>query len=308
MNILVTGGAGFIGSHVVDAFLAAGHVVTVIDNLSSGRQSNLNPNAHFYKADIRDRQLGDILEKEKIEIVDHHAAQIDVRKSVADPVFDAEINILGSLNLIEAARKTGVRKFIYISSGGAAYGEPVYLPCDEKHPIDPLSPYGVTKHTIEHYLYLYKQIYGLDYTVLRYPNVYGPRQDPYGEAGVVAIFSGRMLAGKPVTINGTGEQQRDFLFVKDCAKANVMVTKPTPSPIYNLASGVGTTINQIFAALKKITGYSPEAQYGPAKPGETFKIYLESSLAGSELGWEQTVSLEDGLRQTVNYFRESEKP
>ncbi len=306
MNVLVTGGAGFIGSHVVDAFIAAGHSVAIIDNLSSGRQSNLNPKARLYQVDIRDPKLIEIFEKEKPEIVDHHAAQIDVRKSVSDPVYDAEINILGSLNLLEAARKTGVRKVVYISSGGAAYGEPVYLPCDEKHPIDPLSPYGVTKHTIEHYLFLYKQIYGLDYTVLRYPNVFGPRQDPFGEAGVVAIFSGRMLAGKPVTIYGSGKQERDFLFVKDCARANVMVTGATPSPIYNLASGVGTNINQIFAALKRITAYPYDAQYSPAKAGETFKIYLDSQLAGAELGWEASVNLEDGLRQTVAYFRENE--
>jgi UDP-glucose 4-epimerase len=307
MNVLVTGGAGFIGSHVVDAFLAAGHSVAIVDNLSTGRERNINPKARLYKIDIRDPKLIEVFEAEKPEVVDHHAAQIDVRKSVADPVYDANVNILGSLNLLEAARKGGVRKIVYISSGGAAYGEPVYLPCDEKHPIDPLSPYGITKHTVEHYLFIYKQLYGLDYAVLRYPNVYGPRQDPFGEAGVVAIFAGQMLAGKPATIFGSGEQERDFVFVKDCARANLMVADKEHSGIFNLGCGVGTNINQVFAGLKQITGYPDEARYAPAKPGETFKIYLDSSLAARELGWRPTVSLEEGLRQTVEYFRHNEK-
>ncbi len=307
MKVLVTGGAGFIGSHVVDAFLAAGHSVAIVDNLSTGRERNLNPQARLYKMDIRDPKLIEVFEAEKPEVVDHHAAQIDVRKSVADPVYDATVNILGSLNVLEAARRSGVRKMVYISSGGAAYGEPVYLPCDEKHPIDPLSPYGITKHTVEHYLFIYKQLYGLDYAVLRYPNVYGPRQDPYGEAGVVAIFAGQMLAGKPVTIFGSGEQERDFAFVKDCARANLLVAGQEHSSIYNIGCGVGTTINQIFAGLKHIIGYPQAARYAPAKPGETFKIYLDASLAGRELGWEPTVSLEEGLRQTVEYFRQNEK-
>ena len=307
MKVLVTGGAGFIGSHVVDAFLAAGHTVVVVDNLSSGREKNLNPKAKFYQLDIRDPQLVDVLKTEKPDIIDHHAAQIDVRKSVDDPVFDAQVNILGTLNLLEAARKTGIQKFIYISSGGAAYGEPVYLPCDEKHPIDPLAPYGVTKHTIEHYLFLYKQNYGMNYTVLRYANVYGPRQDPYGEAGVVAIFTGHMLSGKPVTIFGSGEQQRDFVYVEDCARANLMVATSNHPGIFNIGCGVGTTINQIFAILKSITHYAPEAIYAPAKLGETFKIYLDCQLAGKEFGWKPTASLEEGLNRTVTYFLQHEK-
>lgn len=307
MNVLVTGGAGFIGSHVVDAFLAAGHPVAIVDNLSSGRERNINPQARLYKMDIRDPKLIEVFEAEKPEVVAHLAAQIDVRQSVTDPVYDATVNILGSLNVLEAACKSGVRKMVYISSGGAAYGEPVYLPCDEKHPIDPLSPYGITKHTVEHYLFIYKQLYGLDYAVLRYPNVYGPRQDPNGEAGVVAIFAGHMLAGKPVTIFGSGEQERDFTFVKDCARATLLVAGTEHSGIYNIGCGVGTTINQIFAGLKEITGYPQAPLYAPAKPGETFKIYLDASLACRELGWEPTVSLEEGLRQTVEYFKQYEK-
>jgi UDP-glucose 4-epimerase len=306
MKVLVTGGAGFIGSHVVDQFLAAGHEVVIVDNLSTGRERNINPKAHFYRMDIRDPELTKLLEQERPEVVDHHAAQMDVRRSVVDPIYDADVNILGTLNLLEACRKTGVRKVVYISSGGAAYGEPVYLPCDEKHPIDPLCPYGVTKHTVEHYLFLYQSIYGLDYAVLRYPNVYGPRQDPHGEAGVVAIFTGLMLKGQPVTIFGSGEQERDFVLVTDCARANLMVAAPGPSGIYNLGCGVGTTINQIFNALKQIIGYPEPANYGPGKAGETFKIYLDAQRAGRELGWEPTFSLIDGLSKTVEYFKTNE--
>lgn len=307
MKVLVTGGAGFIGSHVADMFIEAGHEVVVLDNLSTGRKRNLNPKAKFIQMDIRDPKLIEVFESERFEVVDHHAAQMDVRKSVADPMYDAEVNVLGSINLLECARKTGVRKIVYISSGGAAYGEPVYLPCDENHPIDPLCPYGATKHTFEHYLFMYKELYGMDYAVLRYPNVYGPRQDPFGEAGVVAIFTGRMLKGEPVTINGSGEQERDFVFVRDCARANLSVAEPGVSGIFNLGCGVGTNINQIFTELKKIIGYPLEASYGPAKAGETFKIYLDATKAGKTFGWEPTLSLEQGLRATVEYFRTVEQ-
>jgi UDP-glucose 4-epimerase len=306
MKVLVTGGAGFIGSHVVDTFLSAGHEVVIVDDLSTGRERNINPKARFYKMDIRDPRLIEILESERPEVVDHHAAQMDVRKSVVDPMFDADVNIRGTLNLLEAARKTRVRKIVYISSGGAAYGEPVYLPCDEAHPVNPLCPYGVTKHTVEHYLFLYKELYGLDYAVLRYPNVYGPRQDPHGEAGVVAIFTGLMLKGKPITINGSGEQQRDFVFVSDCARANLMVSSQGPSGIFNLGCGEGTNINQIFAGLKQITGYIYEANYGPGKTGETFKIYLDSQRARREFGWEPSLTLAEGLEKTVEYFKHNE--
>jgi UDP-glucose 4-epimerase len=306
MKVLVTGGAGFIGSHVADHFINAGHDVVIIDNLSSGREKNINPKARFYKMDIRDSHLLDVFEAERPEIMDHHAAQMDVRKSVADPVYDAEVNILGSLNLLECARKTKVRKVVYISSGGAAYGEPVYLPCDEAHPINPLCPYGVTKHTVEHYLFLYKELYGLDYAVLRYPNVYGPRQDPHGEAGVVAIFTGRMLKNQPISIFGDGQQERDFVYVGDCARANLLVAANGASGIYNIGCGVGTSINQIFDGLKQITQYSQPAKYEPAKTGETYKIYLNADKAKKELKWERTLTLDEGLRSTVEYFRHNE--
>ncbi len=232
---------------------------------------------------------------------------MDVRRSIVEPLFDAEVNIIGSLNLLENARKNGVKHFIYISSGGAAYGEPKYLPCDEEHPVDPICQYGASKHTVEHYLYLYRANYGLEYTVLRYPNVFGPRQDPKGEAGVVAIFTGKMLTGRPVIINGDGEQERDFVYVGDCAQANLLaITHPHPSGVYNLGSASGTNVNQIFRVLKEITGYTQEAIHGPAKLGETRKIYLDASKAQKQLGWQPRVHFMDGLKQTVTYFQKTE--
>ena len=306
MKVLVTGGAGFIGSHVSDQLIAAGHQVVIVDNLSTGRVSNLNPRAVFYEMDIRSPELRKVFEQERPEVISHHAAQMDVRRSVADPIFDAEVNILGSIKLAQLAIEFGVRKFIHISSGGAAYGEPVYMPCDENHPVQPLSPYGASKYTFELYLYIFKETAGLDYTVLRYPNVYGPRQDPHGEAGVVAIFIGQMLHGRPVTIFGTGEQVRDFVYVADCARANLLALEKGGGRVYNLASGVGISINQVFEALKAITGYPEAARYAPAKSGETFRIFLDAARAQQELGWQQTLDLTAGLQQTVEYFRQVE--
>lgn len=307
MKILVTGGAGFIGSHVVDAFIDAGHDVAVVDNLVTGRLSNLNPRARFYQVDIRSPELKQVFEKERPEIVDHHAAQMDVRKSVADPLFDADVNVSGSVNLLEISRHYGVRKVVYISTGGAVYGEPEYLPCDEAHPINPLCQYGISKHVVEHYLYVYRHLYGMDYGVLRYPNVYGPRQNPHGEAGVIAIFSGRMINSEPVTIYGDGEQERDYVHVADCARANVLLAESDRVGIYNLGSGQGTTVNLLFSELANIIEYSQPAHYAPAKAGETYKIYLDSRRAQAELKWSPTVSLADGLRQTVAYAREHER-
>lgn len=306
-KILVTGGAGFIGSHVVDLFLEKGYEVAVLDNLSTGKASNLNPGAKFYQIDIRSPEVREVFAVERPDFVSHHAAQAEVRRSVAEPLFDASVNILGSINLLECAREFGVRHFVYISSGGAAYGEPERLPCTEEHPVNPICPYGASKHTVEHYLYMYCANYDLNYTVLRYPNVFGPRQNPQGEAGVVAIFAGRMLAGEPALINGDGEQTRDFVYVGDCAYANTLaVTVPHPSGIYNLGWGRPTSINEIFSALAKITGYSQPAQYGPAKLGETRHIYLDAAKAGRELGWSPTLTLEEGLKKTVAYLRDSQ--
>jgi UDP-glucose 4-epimerase len=306
MKILVTGGAGFIGSHVVDLMIAQGLEVVVVDDLSTGRITNLNPAAKFYQIDIRDPKVLDVFMQEKPDYVSHHAAQMDVRRSVVEPLYDADVNIVGSVNLIEAARKSGVKRFVYISSGGTVYGEPQYLPCDEEHPIVPICQYGVSKHTVEHYLYLYHLNYGLDYTVLRYPNVYGPRQDPHGEAGVVAIFVGQMLSGQQVMITGDGEQQRDFVYVGDCARGNLLGLS-APVGIYNLGYGVGTSINQIFDALKPITAYPLDAIHGPAKLGETRFIYLDAKKANEIMGWSPTVTLEEGLRLTVDYQMVAER-
>ena len=307
MKILVTGGAGFIGSHVVDLYIENGYEVVVVDDLSTGRLSNLNPGATFYKLDIRSPQIAEVFEKERPDYVNHHAAQMDVRRSVLDPLFDADVNILGSINLIECARKFEVKRFVYISTGGAVYGEPEYLPCDEAHPINPICQYGASKHTVEHYLYMYRQLYGLEYVVLRYPNVYGPRQDPHGEAGVVAIFSGQMLKGEQAKINGDGEQERDFVYVGDCARANLLALETqNGSAIYNLGSGQGTSVNQIYEVLKAITSYKLERLHGPAKVGETRRIYLDARKAGEELDWVPRVALEEGLEKTVSYFRATE--
>jgi UDP-glucose 4-epimerase len=304
MKILVTGGAGFIGSHVVDMYLEHGHDVVVVDDLSTGHRANVPPRAKFYQVDIRRPELDDVFAAERPQVVNHHAAQMSVRISVDRPLFDADVNVLGSLNLLECARRHAVEQVVYISSGGAVYGEPVYLPCDEDHPVDPICPYGVSKHVVEHYLHLYRVNYGLRYVVLRYPNVYGPRQDPAGEAGVVAIFAGQMLDGQPVTINGDGTQERDFVYVGDCARANLAALDPAvPSGILNLGSGRGTSILEIFRRMREITGYGQDPRFGPAKLGETYRIFLSAAKAGRDLGWSPTVELETGLGQTVEFFR-----
>lgn len=307
-KIMVTGGAGFIGSHVVELFVSKGYEVVIVDDLSTGRITNLNPSAKFYQMDIRDPKIREVFEIERPDYISHHAAQMDVRRSVAQPLFDADVNILGSINLIECAKDFGVKHFVYISTGGAVYGEPETLPCDETHPINPICQYGASKHTVEHYLYMYNVNYGLNYTVLRYPNVFGPRQDPHGEAGVVAIFTGKMLLGEPVTINGDGQQTRDFVYVGDCARANYLALTTGHEPgIYNIGWGRPTSINEIFTNLAKIINYTLPVSYGPAKVGETRHIYLDATRANRDLDWSPTVSLEEGLKQTVEYFKTSEK-
>ena len=307
-KILVTGGAGFIGSHVVDLFIAQGFEVVIVDDLSTGRASNLNPAAKFYKMDIRDPKLREVFETEKPDYVSHHAAQMDVRRSVAQPLFDADVNILGSINLIEAAKAVNLKRFIYISTGGAVYGEPERVPVEETDPINPICQYGASKHTVEHYLFMYHYNYGLKYTVLRYPNVFGPRQDPHGEAGVVAIFTGKMMAGEQVVINGDGEQTRDYVYVGDCARANLLAATVEHKPgIYNIGWGLPTSVNDIFSALAKVTGYTHPAQNGPAKVGETRHIYLNAAKAKKDLGWVPTISLEEGLTRTVEYFKVAER-
>ncbi|MFZ1405986.1 MAG: NAD-dependent epimerase/dehydratase family protein, partial [Anaerolineae bacterium] len=255
MRILVTGGAGFIGSHVTDVMLAAGHEVIVVDNLSSGKRANLNPQVSaFYELDILDADgLQQVFAAHRPHAVSHQAALANVRESLHEPARYAEVNLLGSINLLEAARRHDCQRIIYASTGGACYGEPLFVPVTEDHPINPLDPYGASKHAVEHYLYLYQHNYGLAYTILRYPNVYGPRQDPLGEAGVIAIFTGAMLAGREVTINGSGEQVRDFVYVGDIARGNLLALQTPGSAIYNLGSAVGTSVNTIFAELQGAT-------------------------------------------------------
>ncbi len=301
-KVLVTGGAGFIGSHVVDRLLELGHEVAVVDDLTSGRAANLSPAAKLYDTDIAGPALDDVLRAERPEVVCHYAAQISVPQSMRDPVADAGINILGSLNLLQSCVRNGVRKVVYTSSGGAIYGEPQYLPCDEAHPVNPLSFYGASKYAVEKYLYVYRLEHGLDYTALRLGNVYGPRQDPTGEAGVVAIFAQAMLQGRPLTIYGTGEQERDFVYVRDVVEASVAAIDQGGGESFNIATGTGTSINRIYSLLKEGAAYAGEASYGPARPGDVFRIYLDIAKAREGLGWAPRYALEDGLRETLQWF------
>ncbi len=303
MKILVTGGAGFIGSNLVDALVDLNHGVVVVDNLSSGLKRNLNPKARFYEIDIRDKKLSEVFEREKPDIVDHHAAQIDVRKSGEDPIADAEANILGSLNLITNCVRFNVKRVVYASTGGAIYGNPQYLPADENHPINPISQYGVSKHTVEHYLHLYSIIHGLEYVALRYSNVYGPRQNPYGEAGVVAIFAIQMLTGKQPTIFGPGDKTRDYAHVSDIVKANIVALEKGKNAIYNIGTGVETSDQEIFDTLASVLGYKGKPVYAPVRKGEVYRISLKCSKARKELGWSPKLSLKEGITQTAEYYR-----
>jgi UDP-glucose 4-epimerase len=306
MRILVTGGAGFIGSNVVDRFVALGHDVAVFDNLSSGRREFVPPAARLMVGDLTDAAAVERSVAEfRPEIVDHHAAQIDVRRSVDDPVFDAQTNVLGALTLLQSCTRHGVKKFIYASTGGALYGEGRTLPATEDHPVNPESPYGVSKHTLEHYLYLWKLLHGLDYTVLRYPNVFGPRQNPHGEAGVNAIFIGLMLEGKRPRIFGTGEQVRDYLYVADVVEANVLALDRASGEMLNLGTGVGTSVNDIVRELNLILGSKITSIYEAARPGEVQRIYLDASRAAKSLGWTPRTSFHDGLVKTVEWSRSS---
>jgi UDP-glucose 4-epimerase len=302
-KILVTGGAGFIGSNVADRFIDDGHKVVIIDNLSTGIEANLPQKAKFYKLDIRSAVIDKIFEREKPEILCHHAAQIDVRKSANDPIFDAEVNIIGGLNLFNSCVKRKVKKIIFASTGGAIYGEQDYFPADENHPAYPLSPYGVAKLTIEKYLHFYKEVYGIDFVSLRYANVYGPRQNPFGEAGVVAIFTERLLGNKKAIINGDGKQTRDFVFVEDVVKSNVLALKYPKSDIFNIGTGIETDINYIFKVLKEKIGSKQKEIHGPAKLGEQQRSVLECSKAKSLLRWKPKYDFVEGIAKTVEYYK-----
>ncbi|MHB8687639.1 MAG: NAD-dependent epimerase/dehydratase family protein [Candidatus Dormibacteraceae bacterium] len=306
MRILVSGGAGFIGSHVVDAYVAAGHEVGVLDNFSTGRMENVNPAAAVHRVDLRDQaEVEKAVSSFRPEVVNHHAAQSEVPKSVADPANDAEINIVGALNLLKACVDHTVRKVIFSSTGGALYGEPDIVPANEDHPVRPLSPYGTGKFAFEQYLGTFRRTFGVDYTVLRYANIYGPRQDFHAEEGrVIAIFAGRMLEGKPVTIDGTGEQSRDMLHVGDVATANLAALEHGPGGTFHVSTGIAVTVNDLFRKLALLTDYHLEPTYGPARRGDVYRIALDNARARQHLGWEPRVSLEEGLSLTVDYFRE----
>jgi UDP-glucose 4-epimerase len=302
MKILVTGGAGFIGSHLVDALIQRGYAVAVVDSLSTGRLENVNAAATFYRADICSPELERIFEKERPELVNHHAAQTVIQKSMQDPVLDAEQNIVGSLHIISQCLRSGVKKIVYASSAGI-YGEPKYLPVDESHPVTPISYYGISKHTVEHYLNVSHLENSLNYTVLRYSNVYGPRQSPKGEAGVVAIFTRQMLQGERPTIFGKGDKTRDYVYVADVVAANLLAMEKSVDGVYNIATGAETSDQEMFDLLAGLTGYEADPRYAPVRKGEIYRICLDSSKAQKEIGWQPRFALREGLAETVHYYR-----
>ncbi|MBJ6762675.1 NAD-dependent epimerase/dehydratase family protein [Myxococcaceae bacterium JPH2] len=304
MKVLVTGGAGFIGSHVCDEFLKGGHEVIALDDLSGGKRENLDPRVRLVVHDIRSREASELIKSEKPQVICHLAAQMDVRRSVEDPSFDADVNIRGMLNLLEAARHAGVKKVLFSSTGGAIYGEQDVFPAPESHPTRPVSPYGVSKASGELYLGYYRAQYGLPYVALRYANVYGPRQNPHGEAGVVAIFSQRLIAGQGCTIFGEGKQSRDFVFGPDVARANYLAFEKDYVGAVNIGTGVETDINQLYKALADAAGSTQPATHAPGKPGEQLRSCIDNSLAKKVLGWHPTVDLAEGVRRTIAYFRQ----
>jgi UDP-glucose 4-epimerase len=306
MKILVTGGAGFIASHVADAYIAAGHDVVIVDDLSRGSMSNVNRQARFYEGDVRAKEFIErVFAEEKPEVVNHHAAQMDVRRGVREPAFDASVNILGSINLLDACVAHNVHRVIYISTAGAAYGEPKDMPVCEDYAINPITPYGISKHTVEHYLFTYRILYELPYVVLRYGNVYGPRQSSKGEAGVFAIFCEQMLADTRPVIYGDGNKLRDYVYIEDVARANVLALERGTGEIFNIANGLPTKDYEVFRLVRDSLGMGQlEPDYVSKRPGEIDRIYLNIAKAERLLGWVPRVSLEDGARHTVRYFRQ----
>lgn len=310
MRILVTGGAGFIGSHTVDALIKAdAGDVAILDDLSAGKRQQVNPKARLHQVDLRDAPaVREVVARERPEAIYHMAAQMDVRRSVADPAFDAQVNIVGFLNLIEAAREHGLKRVVFSSTGGAIYGEQDRFPADEEHPRRPVSPYGIAKLSTEGYLFYYRAQYGIDYLALRYGNVYGPRQDPHGEAGVVAIFSGRILDGQPCTIYGDGSQTRDYVFVADVVRANVAALSAKASGIaINIGTGIETSVNDLYSNLASIADFPTAAEHGPGRPGEQNRSVISPARAHKELGWRPTATLRDGLAETFKYFKAHRK-
>ena len=307
MRILVTGGAGFIASNVVDAYIAAGHEVAVVDDLSCGFIENLNEKAQFYEVDIANPKVEEVFAEFKPEVLNHHAAQISVPLSVDDPVADARVNVMGWLNLLEGCRKHGVKRVLYVSSGGVVYGEPQKLPADETYPIRPESPYGITKATGEDYLHFYSKQAGFKYVTFRYGNVYGPRQVPHGEAGVVSIFIKALLAGKAPTIFGDGSCIRDYVFVGDVVRANVMALEKGGNVALNIGTGIPIDVNQVYKAVQAAMQDQTPALSGPPRRGDLKAIYLNAGLAEKVLGWKPETSFGDGVKKTYEYFRDKEQ-
>ncbi len=304
-KILVTGGAGFIGSHIVDALINKGHQVIVVDNLSTGKQENINQKALFYQIDVQSSELEEIFQKENPDLVDHHAAQMNVRKSVEDPLFDAKANILGIINLLENCRKHDVKKVVFASSGGALYGEADVIPTKENYPANPLSPYGIAKLASEKYLYYYQKVFHLPYVALRYANVYGPRQDSRGEAGVIAIFSEKILKEEQPVINGDGLQTRDYVYIEDVVKANLVSLFGNFQGSFNIGTAKETTVNELFQKINKLAGRNIPELHGPAKLGEQRRSCLDYALAEETFGWQPGIDLEEGMRRTLEYFRKN---
>ncbi len=307
MKILITGGAGFIGSHVADAYIAAGHQLWILDDLSTGRRENIPQAAQFIQADLADAATFEILRllltEEKIDVVNHHAAQMDVRRSVADPLFDARVNVVGLIGLLEACKSAGCKRIIFSSSGGTVYGEQKEFPANEEHPTTPISPYGVSKLAGEGYLHFYRFQYGLDTVILRYANVYGPRQDPHGEAGVVAIFTRLLLTGEPITINGDGEQTRDYVFVEDVARANLKALACEAKGPINIGTGRETSVNALAGLVQDITGSTAPVRRAAQKPGEQKRSVLACKRAESVLDWKPQFTIAEGLAKTVHSLR-----
>ena len=306
MNILLTGGAGFIGSHLAEAYLRDDHTFIVLDDLSTGRESNVPAGAVIERLDIRDAGLMEVFERHRIDFVNHHAARADVRDAVKRPEMYLDVNIRGGLNLLQCSHRANVRGFVFASSGGCSYGEPEYVPTDETHPLNPHDPYGASKVSFELYLRTWFNLYGLPYTIFRYPNVYGPRQDPFGESAVIAIFAGRMLRNIELTIFGSGDQVRDFVFVDDIVRANLMATERSADRAYNLGHGVGVSVNDIYTSLAKIVGYEQAPVAAPPRLGEIARSVLSSESIRADWGWRPEISLEEGLRRTVEHIRTHE--
>ena len=299
---LVTGGAGFIGSHLVDRLLFEGFRVAIVDDLSAGKIQNLNPAATFYHTDITQAAVDEVFNREQPDLVFHLAARVSVASSAQNPVDNAEVNVIGTLKLLDSARKIGLEKFIFASTGGAIYGNPEENPCSESTPVEPVSPYGLSKHMAEQYIALFHRLYRLNFTNLRYGNVYGPRQDAFGEAGVIPIFIQAMLEGNIPRIFGDGDQERDFVYVDDIVEANIQAIHGGNNRTMNIGTGVGTSINHLYETLKDELNFHQDAEHRPRRHGEVHKIYLDSSEALEHLGWSPDTSLEEGLRKTVEYY------